>query len=291
MSRLVALSLLAAFCHALAPTASAQARPGQRVVLVTGATSGLGREVAVRLAASGAHVIVHGRDAARGRDVVDEITRAGKGGARFYTADLASNADIRRFASEVLRDYPRLHVLVNNAGIGSTPPERSVNDAGVEMRMQVNYLSGVLLTRLLLPRLLASAPARIVNVSSLSASPIDFDDPMMTQRFSGGRAYGQSKLSQVMFTIDLAAALEGKGITVNALHPATMMPTGMVLRGGFSPRSTIDDGARAVMRLIDDDVGTGQFFNGMNPGRANTQAYDATARALLKALTDSLIAR
>ncbi len=290
MKRLI-LAALALLAVGLAPVIDAQPRPGQRVVLITGATSGLGREVALRLAASGAHVIVHGRDTARGREVIDEITRAGKGGARFYAADLASNADIRQFASRVLRDYQRLDVLINNAGIGSTPPERTENAAGVEMRMQVNYLSGVLVTRLLLPRLLASAPARIVNVSSLSASPIDFDDPMITQRFSGGRAYGQSKLSQVMFTIDLAAELEPTGITVNALHPATMMPTGMVLRGGFSPRSTIDEGANAVLQLVNDDVGTGQFFVGINRGRAHAQAYDSAARARLKALSDSLIAR
>lgn len=264
--------------------------PGQSVVLITGATSGLGREVAQRLAAAGAHVIVHGRDSARAREVLDAIAQGGKGSARFYAADLASNADIRRFAGEILRDYSRLDVLINNAGIGSTPNERSVTADGVEMRMQVNYLSNVLLTRLLLPRLLASAPARIVNVSSLSASPIDFDDVMIANRFSGGRAYGQSKLAQVMFTIDLAAELEGKRVTVNALHPATMMPTGMVLRGGYTPRSTIDDGARAVMHLVQDaDVGTGQFFNGLNPGRAHAQASDAAVRARLRELSERLV--
>lgn len=289
--RTLALLLVAGFTLGRAD-AGAQVRPaaGQRVVLVTGATSGLGREVAVRLAASGAHVIIHGRDSARAREVLDAIAQGGKGSARFYAADLASNADIRRFAGEVLRDYSRLDVLVNNAGIGSTPNERSVTPDGVEMRTQVNYLSHVLLTRLLLPRLLASTPARVVNVSSLSAAPVDFTDVMITRGFSGGRAYGQSKLAQVMFTIDLAAELEGKGVTVNALHPATMMPTGMVLRGGYTPRSTIDDGARAVMHLVmDADVGTGQFFNGMNVGRAHPQAYDADARARLRELSERLV--
>jgi NAD(P)-dependent dehydrogenase (short-subunit alcohol dehydrogenase family) len=269
---------------------AAAPRPGQRVILVTGATSGLGREVALRLAAEGAHVIVHGRDAARGREVLDEIARAGKGSARFIAGDLASNTDIRRMAADILREYSRLDVLVNNAGIGSTPNERTTNASGVESRMQVNYLSTVLLTRLLLPRLVASAPSRVVNVSSLAASPIDFDDVMIEKNFTGGRAYGQSKLAQVMFTIDLAAELAPQRVTVNALHPATMMPTGMVLRGGYTPRSTIDQGARAVLHLINDDVGTGQFFNGENPGRAHAQAYDSAVRARLKALSDSLIA-
>lgn len=272
-----------------AAQAPARPTPGQQVVLVTGATSGLGREVAVRLAAGGAHVIVHGRDTARGRELIDEISRAGKGKARFYAADLASNAEIRAFAAAVLRDYSRLDVLVNNAGIGSTPNERQVTADGVETRMQVNYLAGVLLTRLLLPRLLANAPARIVNVSSLAAAPIDFDDVMIEKGFSGSRAYGQSKLAQVMFTFDLAAELEGKGVTVNALHPATMMPTGMVLRGGYTPRSTIDEGARAVLHLVlDDGVGTGQFFNGLARGRAHVQAYDAEVRARLRRLSEQL---
>ena len=293
---LVALAALVSISPSMlaqSPTSSAaRPRPGQRVILVTGATSGLGREVALRLAAGGAHVVVHGRDAARGAEVVQEIERAGKGGARFYAADFASNAEVRRFASDILRDYSRLDVLVNNAGIGSVPADRTLTPDGVEYRMQVNYLSTVLLTRLLLPRLLGSQPARIVNVSSLSASPIDFADPMMANNFTGRRAYGQSKLSQVMFTFDLAAELEGKGVIVNALHPATLMPTAMVQRAGYTPRSTIDEGARAVLHLVvDPDVGTGGFFDGLSPTQAHPQAYDPDARARLKKLTEELIAR
>jgi NAD(P)-dependent dehydrogenase (short-subunit alcohol dehydrogenase family) len=285
---------VAAFALMLPMIAGAQApaRPanGQKVILVTGATSGLGREVALRLAAGGAHVIAHGRDTARGREVVEEIRKAGKGSARFYAADLASNEDIRRLAAAILADYQRLDVLVNNAGIGTVPAEREVTKDGVETRMQVNYLSGVLLTRLLLPRLLSSAPSRVVNVSSLAASPVNFDDVMMAQGFSAGRAYGQSKLAQVMFTIDLAAELEAKGVTVNALHPATMMPTGMVLKTGRPVQSTIDEGAKAVLHLIQDPgVGTGQFFVGQSPGRAHAQAYDADARARLKRLSEELV--
>jgi NAD(P)-dependent dehydrogenase (short-subunit alcohol dehydrogenase family) len=270
----------------------ARPKPGQRVILVTGATSGLGREVAIRLADGGAFVIVHGRDSARGAEVVAEIAKAGKGGARFYPADFASLAEIRRFADAILRDYQRLDVLVNNAGVGTVPADRSLTPEGVEYRVQVNYLSGFLLTRLLLPRLVTSAPSRVVNVSSLSAAPIDFDDVMMAKNFSPMRAYGQSKLSQVMFTIDLAAELEGKGITVNALHPATLMPTGMVKAAGYPVRSTIDEGAKAVLHLVlDQDVGTGKFYNGLELGRAlNEQAYDPEARAKLKKLSEELIA-
>lgn len=262
--------------------------PGQKVILVTGATSGLGREVALRLAAGGAHVILHGRDSARGAEVLREIQTAGKGSARFYTADLSVTADVRRFGETILADYDRLDVLINNAGIGTAPDVREVTADGYESRFQVNYLSGFLLTRILLPRLVASAPSRIVNVSSLSAAPIDFDDVMIERDFTGRRAYGQSKLAQIMFTIDLATELDGKGVTVNALHPATLMPTGMVARGGYAPRSTIDDGTRAVLQLVLEDVGTGKFYNSMELGKAHAQAYDAEARAKLKQVSERL---
>jgi NAD(P)-dependent dehydrogenase (short-subunit alcohol dehydrogenase family) len=282
------LALMASGSIAEAQSA-ARPRPGQPVILVTGATNGLGREVARRLAAGGAHVIVHGRDSARGAELVREIEQAGQGGARFYAADFASPAQIRRFAEAILRDYDRLDVLVNNAGVGSVPAERQLTEEGYEYRFQVNYLSGFLLTRLLLPRLLASAPSRVVNVSSLSASPIDFDDVMIAKSFSPMRAYGQSKLAQVMFTIDLAAELEGRGVTVNALHPATLMPTGMVAKAGYQPRSTVDEGARAVLQLVlAKDIGTGQFFNGLAIGRAHAQAYDVEARARLKRVSEEL---
>ena len=267
----------------------ARPRPGQQVVLVTGATSGLGREVAIRLAAGGAHVILHGRDSARGAEVLREIEQAGKGSARFYAADFASPAQIRHFAETILRDYSRLDVLVNNAGIGTVPADRQLTAEGHEVRFQVNYLSGFLLTRLLLPRLLASAPSRIVNVSSLSASPVDFDDVMIAKNFSPMRAYGQSKLAQVMHTFDLAEELKGKGVSVNTLHPATLMPTGMVAKAGYQPQSTVDEGAKAVLQLVlAPDLGTGQFFIGLVPGRAHQQAYNAEARAKLKRASEEL---
>jgi len=259
-----------------------------RVALVTGSTSGLGREVALRLAAGGAHVIVHGRDRERGLEVVSEI-EAGGGSARFYQADFASLAQVRRFAEAILADYDRLDVLVNNAGLGSAPDERLLSEDGNELRFQVNYLSHFLLTDLLLPLLEKSAPSRIVNVSSLAQRPIDFDDVMIEHDFSGGRAYAQSKLAQVMHTIDLDEELSGKGILVNSLHPATYMPTGMVRRLGVEPRATIAEGADAVMHLIEaGGLRGGQFFNQMSPGRANAQAYDPEARARLRRLSREL---
>ena len=262
---------------------------GQPVALVTGSTSGLGRELALRLGARGDHVIVHGRSEERGAEVVNAINAEGPGSARFYRADLASFAEVRRFAEALLADYDRLDILINNAGFGSAPDERLLTGDGHEYRFQVNYLSTFLLTHMLMPRLLESAPSRIVNVASGAQTPIDFDDVMIENDFSGRRAYAQSKLAQVMFTLDLAEDLEGTGIVVGSLHPATYMPTGMVRRLGATPRSTIGEGADAVMQVVDsDDFESGQYFSGLEPARANDQAYDAGARARLKRLSQEL---
>ncbi|WP_428276816.1 SDR family oxidoreductase [Candidatus Palauibacter sp.] len=271
----------------------AQATPvpaaGQKVVLVTGSTSGLGRELALRLGARGDHVIVHGRNEERGAEVVDAINAAGPGSARFYRADFASFAEVRTFAETLLADYDRMDILINNAGFGSAPDERWVTEDGHEYRFQVNYLSTFLLTHMLMPRLLASTPSRIVNVSSGAQTPIDFDDVMIENDFSGRRAYAQSKLAQIMFTHDLAEDLAGTGIVVGSLHPATYMPTGMVRRLGATPRATIAEGADATMQVVDsDDFESGQYFSGLRPAEANAQAYDAEARARLQELSQEL---
>ena len=274
-----------------APTVDAQSspRPGQQVVLVTGSTSGLGREVARRLGAMGHFVIVHGRNRERGMAVVEAIQSEGIGNARFYAADLSSFEQVREFGEMILRDYDRLDVLVNNAGFGRAPDERMVTEDGHELRFQVNHLSHFLLTRMFLPRLRENAPSRIVNVSSGAQQAIDFDDVMIERNFSGGRAYAQSKLAQIMFTIDLAEELKGTGVVVNALHPATYMDTGMVRRAGLRPRATVGEGAEAVMQLITSpDIGSGGYFNGLRPSRADDQAYDEEARTMLRRLSEEL---
>jgi NAD(P)-dependent dehydrogenase (short-subunit alcohol dehydrogenase family) len=190
----------------------------------------------------------------------------------------------------VLDDQERLDVLVSNAGIGSQNdgPARQTSKDGHELRFAVNYLAGFLLVHLLLPRLKASTPARIVNVASLGQHPLDFDDVMIVRNYSGSRAYAQSKLSQIMFTIDLAEALAGSGVTVNALHPATYMNTTMVRASGTTPISTVEQGGDAILHLVHgDDVAdrSGLFFDGMREARAHPQAYDANARSRLRALS------
>ena len=269
-----------------------------KVVLVTGATDGLGRALAAELARAGATVLVHGRDPGRIADTIKEVTAAAAEAdepaagdrVRGYQADLSSLAGVRELADQVIAAEPRLEVLVNNAGIGGDVPgggARQESADGYELRFAVNYLATYALTRLLLPLLRASAPSRIVNVASIGQQAIDFSDVMLTKDYNGMRAYRQSKLAQVLFTFDLAAELDPDGVTVNALHPATFMPTKIV----SSPISTIAQGVEATMRLIaapDAETGTGRFYNSLNEGRASDQAYDLAARRQLRELSEQL---
>ncbi len=260
-----------------------------KTALVTGSTDGVGRLVAEKLGAMGARVLVHGRDRKRGEETVAGIAAAG-GKAEFLAADLSRLAEVRRLAAAVLERTDRLHVLVNNAGVGFGGPggAREESGDGYELRFAVNYLAGFLLTRLLLPTIRASAPARIVNVASAGQYPIDFDNIMLTHDYEGTRAYRQSKLAQILFTVDLAEELKGTGVTVNTLHPATFMNTTMVRQSGITPVNTIETGAEAILNLA---VGTamgdrsGLYFNVMKETRADAQAYDAEARRRLKALS------
>jgi NAD(P)-dependent dehydrogenase (short-subunit alcohol dehydrogenase family) len=260
-------------------------------ILVTGGTDGLGRGVVRVLAARGATVLLHGRDRARAEALAAELRSGGAKAVRVYLADLASLAEVRALSAAVLANESRLDVLVNNAGIGITVPTKDRDESrdGIELRFAVNYLSHYLLTRELLPLLVRSAPARVVNVSSLGQAAIDFEDPQITRGYTGMRAYCQSKLAQILSTIDLAEELAGKGVTVTALHPATYMPTKMV----STPMSTLEEGVEATVRLIADPslAGvTGKYFNGKQEARADPQAYDADARRKLRELSERLVA-
>jgi len=261
-----------------------------KTVLVTGSTDGLGREVARQLGALGAFVIVHGRNQERGEEVVRTIKAAGAGDAAFHRADLASLSGVAALAETIMETYDRLDVLVNNAAAVSGP-ERQTTADGYELAFAVNYLAHFLLTYRLLPLLEASAPARIVNVSSMGQTPIDFADVMMERGYNPGDAYRRSKLAQIMFTIDLAAELDARHVTVNSLHPARSMNTARVIDGGFQPSSTVEEGAEATMQLAvsPELVGrSGLYYNGLNEAKANAQAYDTAARAKLRALSFDL---
>ena len=225
-----------------------------QVVLVTGATDGLGKAVSVELARAGSTVLVHGRSHRRAEAVLAEIREAsGSELLRAYAGDLASLAQVRSLAESVLADEPQLDVLVNNAGVGTVEPgggARVESADGHELRFAVNYLAPFLLTELLEPLLVRSAPARIVNVASAGQAPIDFDDVMLDDGYDGSRAYSQSKLAMVMMTFDTAERLAGSGVTATCLHPGTYMPTKMVLAAGVDPIDSLESGVRATLRLI-----------------------------------------
>jgi len=264
-------------------------KPNGKTALITGSTDGVGRVVAQRLAADGWRVLVHGRDRARGDGLVAEIAAAG-GTAEFLAADLSSMAEVRRLADAAQKTTQRLDLLINNAGLGSggSGATRQTSADGYELRFAVNYLAGFLLAHLLMPLLKKSAPARIVNVSSLGQQAIDFGDVMLTRGYSGSRAYCQSKLAEILFTIDLAHELAGSGVTANALHPATYMNTTMVRQSGVTPISSVEQGADAILKLAvspDMEGKSGLYFNGQREARADAQAYDANARRQLRTLS------
>jgi NAD(P)-dependent dehydrogenase (short-subunit alcohol dehydrogenase family) len=264
-----------------------------KVILLTGATDGLGRALAAELARDGATVLVHGRDPGRIAGTVAEVAEAAgsRDRVRSYQADLASLAQVRALADQVLAAEPRLDVLVNNAGIGDTEPGGGVRREsadGIELLFAVNYLAGYALSRLLLPLLVRSAPSRIVYVASAGQQAVDFADVMLTKHYEGMRAYRQSKLAQIMNAFDLAEELKAAGVTVNALHPATFMPTKMVT---VSPLSTVAQGVEATLRQVAgpaSELGTGRYYNGLAESRAQAQAYDPAARRQLRALSDQL---
>lgn len=260
-------------------------------VLVTGSTDGLGREVARALAAEGAHVILHGRNAERGQALVEEITKSGTGSARFIAADFSSLPAVRAFADGVARDYPKLDLLVNNAGIAFyEAPRRSTNADGHELQFVVNYLAGWILVNRLKPNLMAAAPSRIINVASGSASPIDFDDVMLEKPDAHKRGYGQSKLAQVSMTNEIAGAFARDGITMISLHPATLMDTTMVKGLGIPARTTVAEGRDHVMGLIKaPTLQPGAFYvSGKVTPPADPQALDPEARAKLIVLSAEL---
>jgi NAD(P)-dependent dehydrogenase (short-subunit alcohol dehydrogenase family) len=260
----------------------------QPTIFITGATDGLGRALAERLAVGGATLLLHGRYQHRLDRAAAEIAdRANVAKPRTLRADLADLSQVRRLAGDVRQATDRLDVLVSNAGIGSGEPDgrdRRTSVDGYELRFAVNYLAGFLLTIELLPLLQASRPARIINVASLGQQPLDFDDLMLERDYSGVRAYCQSKLAQIMSGFELADRVPAEEVTVNSLHPATFMPTKMVLAERGTSVDTLETGVASTERLTSDPAlagVTGRFFDRTREARADPQAYDPTARARL----------
>lgn len=267
----------------------------EQTILITGATDGLGLEVALNLAQKGARLLLHGRDRGKGERVKAEILKAtGNAHLMYLNADFSSLEEVTRLADSVVVSQPRIDVLINNAGLGGGPElhRRELSQDGFELRFAVNYLAPFLLTRQILPLLLKGAQeggeARIVNVASAAQQDIDFEDVMLEKGYEGMRAYSQSKLAMLMWTFDLAEELSRTGVTVNALHPASLMDTRMVREWFGTPRASVEEGARYVERLA---IGerlrgvTGAYFDQSTPVRAKPQAYDNLARLRLKTLT------
>lgn len=267
----------------------------QRTTLITGATQGLGRGIALDLAARGGTVLLHGRDRNRLDSVAAEVRAAApRATVRTYLADLADLDQVHAMAARIREAEPRLDALVNNAvaGGGAEPLRRELSRQGHELRFAVNHLAPYVLTRDLLPMLTASAPARVVNVASIGQEAIDFDNVMLEREYEGLRAYCRSKLAMIMATFELAAELDGTGVTVNTLHPAHLMDTNGVREYGLTPATSIDEGVRPTVRLLMDpdlESTTGRYFNQFTDTRAHDQAYDTDARERLMNLTRTLI--
>ena len=275
-----------------------------KVVLVTGATNGIGLETAKVLAATGATIVGVGRNPQKCADTAARITRAtGNSHVELLVADLSVQADVRRVAAEFKHKYDRLDVLLNNAGAYFAG--RQTTPDGHEMTWALNHLSYFLLTELLLDVLKASAPARIVNVSSGAHSMvtgINFDDVEYKNGYSGWTAYGQSKLANVMFTYELARRLEGAQVTANALHPGFVATgfghnNGGVMRAGMNVIQKIaakrpEQGAATSVYLASSpevEGVTGKYFVDKKETRSSTASYDVDAQRRLWELSERMV--
>jgi NAD(P)-dependent dehydrogenase (short-subunit alcohol dehydrogenase family) len=256
-------------------------------VLVTGATGGIGRLTAEALARRGARVLVHGRTAAK----VDATVQALGAAATGLVADLSSLEETAALAGTIAGRAPDLDVLINNAGVGFGRDRhlREQSRDGFELRFAVNYLAPFLLTTRLLD---AGLPRRaVINVASIGQEALDFDDLMLERGYDGVRAYRRSKLALIMLTFDLAQAHAGRQI--QALHPGTMLDTGMVRDAGVAPQGPASRGAHSIISVLETALAggeSGHYFDEERPARAVPQAYEETARRRLREATRSLLA-
>jgi retinol dehydrogenase 14 len=272
-----------------------------RTVLITGATGGIGRATAIRLAGLGARVAVVGRDRARTNATAREIGSTG-GRAIAFVADLSSQVEVRRLAAEAVEQLDGIDVLLNN--VGGYWNTRRVTADGLEHTFAVNHLAPFLLTNLLLDCLVSSSSARVVTVASNAQrlGRIDFDDLQGERDYSGARAYNQSKLANVMFTYELARRLEGTSVTANALHPGVVSTAFGADDPGRTQRllvpmtrrfmRTPHEGAATSVALASDPGlahVTGRFFSDGRARASSRRSHDHGAAARLWATSAQLV--
>ena len=278
-----------------------------KTVLITGANSGLGKETAVALARAGATVVFTSRDPQKGEQTAADIRQRSGADVALMPLDLASFPSIHALADDFLQRHDSLHVLVNNAGLILT--ERTETEQGFETTFGVNHLGHFLLTQLLLDRVKASAPARIINVASrahrFARDGLDFDDLQLTEGYGGMQAYGRSKLANIYFTRELARRLEDSGVTVNALHPGGV-DTGFAhdgdVRAPFSWLWTLakpflrspEKGAQTSIYLAsatEVEGVTGKYFANSKEAQPTSVAQDDEAARRLWTASEQLIAQ
>ncbi len=272
------------------------------VVLVTGATSGIGEVTARELGRMGATVVIHGRNQAKGEATLANLRAAVPGGTfDLLLADFAALGQVRRMAAEFLERYPRLDVLVNNAGLYLA--SRQVSEDGYEMTFAVNHLAPFLLTNLLLERIIASAPARIVNVSSVAHNfaRMNFADLQAERGYNSLQAYNQSKLANIMFTYSLAERLKGSGVTANCLHPGGVASNfagnnggwfGLMLKLSRPFLISAEQGAQTSIHLASaESVASisGQYFVNKQPTRSSRASYNRDDWQQLWQISEQLV--
>ena len=266
-----------------------------QVIFITGATDGLGKALALRLAEMGASLILHGRNSEKGQNLLEEIKQVtGNTKLVYYNADFSGLTEVRELADKILSSHQQLDMLINNAGIGGGADDarREISRDGFELRFAVNYLAPFLLTHQVLPLLMKSEPSRIINIASGAQDALDFTDLMLEKNYSGKRAYAQSKLALVMFSFSLAEKLKNHAICTTSLHPATLMNTKMVIESGLEPHTVISEGVQNVLKVaVPAETANccGQYFSGGNPGYADPQAYEDETREKLYQLSTELV--
>jgi NAD(P)-dependent dehydrogenase (short-subunit alcohol dehydrogenase family) len=272
-----------------------------RTALITGASGGIGQATALGLRAMGAHVAITGRDRDR-TEAAARVIRAAGGGVDVFVADLSAQVEVRRLAAEVLERLGPIHVLVNN--VGGYWNTRHVTADGLERTFALNHLAPFLLTDLLVDRLAQSAPARVVTVASHAHTMgrIDFDDLQGESSYSGGRAYNQSKLANVLFTYELARRLQGISITANAVHPGMVRtsfgaedPGGTQRRLDPFIRPFMKSRARGAITSVhvasspELEHTTGHYFANSRPRRSSERSYDEAVAARLWQVSADLV--